>query len=773
MDIDIQDTRREEVINYCIEKYGRDRVANIVTFGRMAARNSVRYVARVLQVPYAEADRLAKMIPPPIQGRHTPLIKSLAEIPELIEENQNPNSARVFDMATRLEGTIRSHGVHAAGVVIAPDDIVQFAPLEMAQKGVLATQYSMGPVEELGLLKMDFLGLSNLTIIKNALRIIRRVYGKNIDIDQIPLDDKKTLELFQRGETTGVFQFESAGMKRYLKQLKPTHFDDLVAMNALYRPGPMQWIEDFIARKNGIRRIEYMHPSMEPALKSTYGVIVYQEQVMQISKEVCGFTGGQADTMRKAIGKKIPEVMKKLKKDFVEGGVKTVGADRDLMERFWHQLEDFAAYCFNKSHAACYALIAYQTAYLKSNYPAAFMAALMTSDYDDTDRLAIEMTECKKMGIEVLLPDVNQSFHEFAVVPETNQIRFGLDAIKNVGHGAAEEIIKAREKAGGSFESIEDYCKHVNPQIANRKALESLIKAGAFDRYGDRGELLMNTDNILALASRLQKDSSLGQVDLFGNSVEKPKVNWNTRAPEFNQNDHLSWERELLGLYLSSHPLDKFLTILNEKTTPVKELSDDMEGRKATVGGSIVAAREITTKSGSKMSFVRIADTSGEIELVVFPKAYEDCADCLQRDNIIIATGKVSTGRDGNNNGEGELKILADDIKEIKHAEAESYVETGKTIKAPKSKTGKKTAADPEAILRQRLYIRVENSDDQPMLISLREMLDIYRGEVEVVLVAGPKDSRQIIKLPQTIMVNEESIRDIASIFGPTNVVVK
>jgi DNA polymerase-3 subunit alpha len=353
IDIDIQDTRRSEVIDYCVNKYGKNHVANIVTFGRMAARNSVRDVARVLQVPYVEADRLAKMIPPPVQGRHIPLALSLSENPDLRDENENnEQSARVFDLAMRVEGTIRSHGVHAAGVVIAPDEIVKFVPLEVAQKGSIATQYSMGPIEDLGLLKMDFLGLSNLTIIKNALRIIKKVYGKKIDIAAVPLDDKKTFELFQRGDTTGVFQFESAGMKRYLKELKPTIFDDLIAMNALYRPGPMQWIDDFISRKHGRRQIEYLHPKTKNALENTYGVLVYQEQVMQIAKDLCGFSGGQADTLRKGVAKKKPEVLEALKKDFINGALKNSDISKAKMEEFWTSLEAFAAYCFPKAHAS-------------------------------------------------------------------------------------------------------------------------------------------------------------------------------------------------------------------------------------------------------------------------------------------------------------------------------------------------------------------------------------------------------------------------------------
>ncbi len=768
MDIDIQDNRRDEVINYCIEKYGRDRVANIVTFGRMAARNSVRDVARVLEVPYAEADRLAKMIPPPIQGRHTLLATHLKEVPELKSENaNNPQAARVFDLATKLEGTIRSHGVHAAGVVIAPSDLVDYSPLEMAQKGVIATQYSMWPVEDLGLLKIDFLGLSNLTTIKNSLRIAKKVYGQDIDIGTIPLDDKRTFELLQAGETTGVFQLESAGMRRYLKQLKPTEFEDIVAMVALYRPGPMQWIEDFIARKHGLRQIEYMHPVMKSALENTYGIIVYQEQVMQISKDLCGFTGGQADTLRKGIAKKIPEVLAKMKVEFIEGAVKHSKADRKMMERFWVQLEEFAAYCFNKVHSACYGLIAYQTAYLKAHFPDAFMAALMTSDYDNTDRLAIEINECKNMDIKVLPPDVNESFHEFAVVPKANQIRFGLDAIKNVGHGAAEEIIRAREELGGRFETIEDFCRTVNTSIVNHKSLESLAKAGALDRFNDRSVIVNNLDNILACANRLQKDASSGQVGLFGDGAEhedmKVQVTWDSKLPAIDQAEQLTWERDLLGLYLSKHPLEAYKALLDERTYPVGDLRSGMNGESVTVGGAVTEIREITTKNGAKMAFIKIADLSGDLELVLFPKVYANQEAAWQRDQVVIVKGKVGSGR-GNARGD-ELKVLVDEAKIISPQEAASH------------KAGDKKYSDVRdirgAAKSSRLYIRLEDSQNQPALVNLKKKLDGHKGETEVVLVTGPADAKQIIKLPQAIDVNEESLRDLAAIFGPRNVVVK
>ncbi|MGH7156568.1 MAG: DNA polymerase III subunit alpha [Candidatus Saccharimonadales bacterium] len=763
MDIDIQDSRRDEVINYCIEKYGRDRVANIVTFGRMAARNSVRDVARVLQVPYAEADRLAKMIPPPIQGRHTPLAKSLKAIPELKNENAtNQQSARVFDLATKLEGTIRSHGVHAAGVVIAPDDIVKFAPLELAQKGVVATQYSMGPVEDLGLLKMDFLGLSNLTIIKNALRIIKKVYNEPIDISKIPLDDKRTFELLQRAETTGVFQFESAGMKRYLKQLKPTVFEDLIAMVALYRPGPMQWIDDFIARKHGLRKIEYIHPVMKNALENTYGVIVYQEQVMQISKDLCGFSGGQADTLRKGIAKKIPSVLAKMKKEFIDGAIEHSKADRRSMEKFWVQLEDFAAYCFNKVHSACYALIAYQTAYLKAHYPDAFMAALMTSDYDNTDRLAIEITECKHMGIAVLPPDVNESFHEFGVIAGQNKIRFGLDAIKNVGHGAAEEILRARQAAGGRFENLDQYCKLVDHHIVNRKALESLVKAGALDGFASRTSLINSLENILNLSAKLQKESDAGQVGLFGEAINEQigqKLLLNENDDEIHLPQQLAWERELLGIYLSHNPLEVYEAMLESLAKPILNIVKEMDGRMATLGGSLTQVREIMTKNGSKMAFVQMADATGEVELVVFPKLYAKNPAIWQRDTVLLIKGKIDFSRSE------DPKILVEEAHMISEDDAKNF----KSGSGSATKNSTIAAAD----VKQRLYIRLEDCSNQPLLINLKEKLDGFRGETEVVLVTGETSQKQIIKLPQTIHINEESLRELAGLFGSMNVVVR
>jgi DNA polymerase III subunit alpha len=795
IDVDIQDTRRDEVIQYCADKYGHDRVSNIVTFGRMAARAAVRDVARVMQVPYAESDRLAKLIPQPVQGRHIPLKVSIEKDPDLKREYEtNQTSKAVIDLAIALEGTIRSHGVHACGVVIAPDNLVNFVPLEMAQKGVVAAQFPMGQIEELGLLKMDFLGLSNLTIIKNTLRIIKRVYNNDISLGDIPLDDADTFALLGRGDTTGVFQFESSGMKRYLRELKPTEFSDVIAMGALYRPGPLSagLTDSFIKRKNGLEEVIYAHPLMEPALGTTYGVLVYQEQVMQISRDVCGFTGGEADTLRKAIGKKKLDVMQKMQVKFIDGAVAN-GVPRAVIEKFWKDLLGFADYCFNKSHSACYGMTSYWTAYLKAHYPAAFMAALMTSDYDDTDRLSIEISECQKMGVSVLPPDVTESFVEFAVVPDADNpdnrkapIRFGMNAIKNVGTGAVEEILRARALDNG-FTDLEDFLCKVNPRIVNRKALESLVKAGALDRWGERSKLLHNLDVMLAYGSKIQKDRNSGQTDLFGNLIDgastvKSQLILEKPAEMFTSREQLLWERELLGLYLSQHPLAMYENFLSEQTVPLSELKPAHDGKSVTIGGAINDVREITTKNGQKMAFVKLEDHQGEIELILFPNSYQQTAGLWERDRVILARGKISAKDREGNLGE-EVKIMVDDAREITGEQATSYQLTGKRMKlaaggkraaaSAVSGTRSKTATLSDPSLPARIFIRLSDSQNQDLLISLKKTIDEAPGGTEVVLVLGPSDSKQIIKLPGGINKDPAVVTGLRDLVGADNVKVQ
>jgi DNA polymerase III, alpha subunit len=809
IDVDIQDTRRDEVIEYCAEKYGRDHVSNIATFGKMFGRMAVRDVARVLEVPYAESDRLAKLVPPPNQGRHIPLSVSIKEDADLRREYENnPTAKEVLDYAIQLEGTIRSHGVHACGVVIAPDTLVNYIPLEMAQKGVVATQFPMGEVEELGLLKMDFLGLSNLTIINNAMRIIRKAYNTEINLSQLPLDDKKTYELFQRGDTTGVFQLESAGMKRYLRGLKPTTFEDIIAMVALYRPGPMQFIESFIRRKHGEEEITYLHPGMKNSLKNTYGILVYQEQFMQISKEWCGFTGGQADTLRKAVGKKKIDLMKKVKPEFVEGAVKVGGATKEIAETFWTQLEEFANYCFNKSHAACYGLIAYWTAYLKAHYPDAFMAALMTSDHDDTDRLAIEITECKHMGIDVLSPDVNESFVEFAVVPNENKIRFGMSAVKGVGVGAVEEVLRAREE--GAFLSVEDFAKRVSTSKFNRKAWESLIKSGAFDNMGDRSDLLFNLDSITAFASKLQKEAASGQTNLFGmlgdDAASVQSILNLQKAPvKHDDKERLMWERELLGLYISAHPLDRYETYLSEQTQPLTQLVPEYDSRMMTVGGIISTVRTIVTKSGSKMAFVGIEDKFGEGEIIVFPNLYEKVGAKLIQDTVIRVSGKNSA-RDRDGNLGNESKLIADDIIAITDNDINGYESTGRKMDAPKVSSAvkkerreayrsQKNGITPKPVVKSdadkfqpktqpapvnvtpeipasKLFVYIKDPNDHPRLVKMKSVCGENAGTTDVVLVLGEKE-KSAMRLPFKVDANDNLLSQLKNTLGEECVILK
>ena len=799
IDVDIQDTRRDEVIEYCAKKYGEDHVSNIATFGKMFGRMAVRDVARVLEVPYAESDRLAKLVPPPSQGRHIPLSVSVKEDADLRKEYENnPTAKEVLDYAIQLEGTIRSHGVHACGVVIAPDTLVNYIPLEMAQKGVVATQFPMGEVEELGLLKMDFLGLSNLTIINNAMRIIKKVYKEEIDLAHLPLDDKPTYELFQRGDTTGVFQLESAGMKRYLRALKPTHFEDIIAIVALYRPGPMQFIDSFIRRKHGEESITYLHEGMRNSLENTYGILVYQEQFMQISKEWCGFTGGQADTLRKAVGKKKIDLMKKVKPEFVEGAVKVGGATREMAETFWTQLEEFANYCFNKSHAACYGLIAYWTAYLKAHYPDAFMAALMTSDHDDIDRLAIEITECKHMGLEVLAPDVNQSYVEFGVVPAAKQVRFGMAAVKGVGVGAVEEIIRARE-ADGPFKSVEDFAKRVSTSKVNRKAWESLVKAGAFDALGDRSDLLFNLDTILAFASKLQKEALSGQVDMFaalGGDKLMPSVELKASPVKYTSKEQLMWERELLGLYISAHPLDNYDAFFEEQTIPLHACTPQIDGQKVSVGGLVSTIRTIVTKAGTKMAFVGIEDKTSEMELIVFPRLYEQLGDSLQQDAVLKVSGTVNA-RDRDGNMTDEAKVIADEVNIVTDKELNEYQSHGRKMTAPKGRAAVKNKRYPRknangtpavtaaasakaapAITAKPLekletvYVKVKNPSDRDLLVSLKKLCSQNPGQNDIIMILG-EDKSNAIRLPFRVDAQRNLRAGLAELLGDECVKVK
>lgn len=786
IDIDIQDTRRDEVVEYCAKKYGQDRVANILTFGKMAARSSVRDVARVFDIPYHDADRLSKLVPDLIQGRHVLLKDSIEKDPDLRREySEGGWKKEILDFAQRLEGTIRSHGVHACGVVIAPDALVNHLPLEMSQKGVVATQFPMTQVEDLGLLKMDFLGLSNLSIISNAIRITNKAYGTEINLDQLPLDDKKTFELLQRADTTGVFQLESAGMKRYLKDLKASEFEDIIAMVALYRPGPMQFIDSFIRRKHGKEKITYFDSHMEDALSKTYGILVYQEQFMQISKDMCGFTGSEADTLRKAVGKKKQDLMAQMKPKFIDGAVKKSGAKREDMEKFWIQLEDFANYCFNKSHAACYALIAYWTAYLKAHYPAAFMAALMTSDSGNTDRLAIEIAECNKMGIKVLNPDINESFEDFGVVPETNNIRFGLAAVKGVGRVVTEIILEDR-KNNGKFKSIEDYCRRINAQKSNKRVWESLIKSGAFDQFGDRSDLLFSLEAIIEFAQKVQKEAVSGQSDLFclmGDSSTPDgalaAINMKPAPQKHSDKEKLLWERELLGLYLSAHPLDRYEGYFRESGEPLNTIQTERDGQNIKVCGITNSIRVINTKRGDKMAFAQIEDQTGESELIIFPRLYAEIADKLQQDTFVIATGRIS-GKSVGGQPIPDAKIIVEKIHFITDEEINSYKPTGKSY-GSKATSDKQYHHEEESSItktakakqqNKTIHIHIKDPDDTDKLSHAKDVLVANPGDANIILVLG-ENEKDKIRLPFTAEPSDTLQNKLISIYGANSVTIR
>lgn len=803
IDTDIQDTRRDEVIEYCTQKYGKGRVSNICTFGKMMGKMAVRDVARVLEMPYADADRLAKMVPDPEMGHHVPLSRAIVEAPDLRHEYEtNPAAKEVLDYAIKLEGTVRSHGVHACGVVIAPDDLVKFLPLEVAKKRgangeeIVATQFPSTQVEELGLLKMDFLGLMNLSVMNNCLRMVKKVYGKNIDLYSLPLDDEAAYKLLQEARTTGVFQLESGGMKKYLKDLKASSFEDIIAMVALYRPGPMQFIDSFIRRKHGKEPITYLHPGLENALKSTYGIMIYQEQFMQISREWCGFTGGESDTLRKAVGKKKVKLMEELKPKFIKGAVEVGGATEEIAEEFWKQLLEFANYCFNKSHAACYALIAYWTAYLKAHYPDAFMAALMTSDMRDTDRLAIEMNECKSMGIDVLGPDINQSYSDFAIVGGENKIRFGLSAIKGMGKALIEEVVIPERDKNGPFKSVCDFASRVDSTKFNKKSWESAIKTGAFDSFGyHRSDLLFNLEQIQAYGSKLQKERANGQVSMFsmmGDSATIPEPEMEECPAKASDKEQLFWERDLMGLYLSAHPLDKYDTYFNEQTHPYSYVSKDYVDRKIVLGGIVTNVKSVLTKAKQeKMAIITMESKTGSIEFPVFPKLFKENADHLYVDAFLKVTGVVD---DRNMEGQHteDVKFLPKEIMVISDEGLKGYKSTGEKLPEPeevkhrtfkKRQVEEKPKEEEKPVIRPRnvglnprdhkLYILIEDPEDTEKLTNIKKTCDLYPGLSPVVLVLKDGGEKKAMVMSFKIEASDELLEKIKSIVGEKAVVLK
>jgi len=666
IDLDFTDRRRNEVIDYIRQKYGQDKVAQIITFGTMAARAVVRDVGRAFEYPYSFCDQIAKMIP---FGQT--LDETLAKIPEFRQLYETDERARkLIDFAKKLEGVARHASTHACGIVISAEPLDNIVPLQHPTQDDLniVTQYGMHSIEDLGLLKVDLLGLKNLTIIEDTLSRIYVVQNKKIDIENIPLDDKVTYKLLQRGDCIGVFQLESEGMRRYLKQLKPTELEDIIAMVALYRPGPMQFIPDYIAGKHKKKKIEYLHPKLEPILESTYGVGIYQEQLMQIARELAGFSLSEADTLRKAIGKKIKSLLDAQKEKFISGCEKN-GVKKEISQKIWEWVLPFARYGFNRSHSCAYALIAYQTAFLKAHFPVEFMASLLTSEKADVERIGFLIEECKRMGIEVLPPDINESLKNFTVIPGKNQIRFGLLAIKNVGENIVEAIVRER-KEGGSFQLIEDFISRIDPRVLNKKSLESLIKAGVFDKLAERNQLLMSLETFLEFNRENHRTKITGQKGLFdgiklNNKIQLPKAKPATKS------EKIFWEKELLGLFVSSNPLEDFRKILEKKAVKISELTVNLTDRKGRqffwrrnlqnqvrIGGIISKIKKIITKNGKPMLFMDLEDLSNKIEVIVFPGVIERNPSAFQENKIVFISGKVDVK-------DGVPKLICEEVEEI------------------------------------------------------------------------------------------------------------
>ena len=741
IDTDFCVERRDEVIAYVTAKYGKERVAQIVTFGTMAARAAVRDAGRALGVPLPDVDRVAKLIPSGPGG--LTIDKALEQIPELkVLYDSSPQIRKLVDTANSIEGLARHASTHAAGVVISKGPIVDYAPLIKLGEGDINTQYSMGWVEKIGLLKMDFLGLRNLTVMKAAADEIRRTTDPSFELATIDDADARTFEMLSRGETTGVFQLESDGMRRVVIDLKPNSLDDIIALVALYRPGPMEWIPQYIGNKHGRTKVTYLHPLLEPILSETYGIACYQEQVMQIARDVAGFTMGQADELRKVMGKKQKDKIPVYREKFINGAVEK-GLTAELADQIFAFVEPFAGYGFNKSHAAAYGWIAYQTAFLKANHPLAYFSALMTSVKDKTDKLVEYIDEAKKLCIKVLPPDANASLVDFAVVED--QIRFGLAAVKGVGEGAVRAILSARD-AGRPFADLFDLARRVDTKNVNRKVLEALVKCGAFDTLpGNRAQLLDAIDSALEIANRATRDRESGQVSLFGEVQDiAPALTPTLKIiPPPSTLEALAWEKETLGIFISGHPLsDVAGALVRAGATPVKDLRSLEDDSRVSVAGLVTSVRRTMTKSQSQMLIAMVEDMTGSIECVVFPKQYASLQHFFVEDAIVVMQGSLRLReRRGSVPGEEtplELSVTVNDVKPFE----------------------RRTVAPPPQVLGWHVNVSERDQIDE-----LAQLIEHSPGQVPVVLHISSDEQR----IPKGISEDASIRSELERIFGPGN----
>jgi DNA polymerase III subunit alpha len=732
IDIDFSIRGRDRVIRYVQDKYGKDSVAQIITFGKMKPRAATRDAARVLGLDYATGDRLAKLIPEPIMGRSPSFEECMAAGSELRKAyDSEPQAQQIVDVARGLEDIVRNNSIHAAAVVIADRPLTDIVPVQlMEDRSVpglageraykVVTQYSMKPIEDIGLLKMDFLGLRNLDVIEDCLAIIEESTGERPDMAGLPLDDARTYEMMARGDSIGVFQFESDGMRETLRKVRPNEFEDFVALNALYRPGAMRHIDTYARNKRNPDAIEYIDERLRPITETTYGVMLYQEQLMQISKSVAGFTGAQADDLRKAIGKKNREAMAALKEAYFVGA-RTSGTSEAVINQLWAVNEAAADYSFNRSHAACYGLVGYRTAWLKANYPAEYMAALISSVMSTKDKVPFFVAQCEDMGVEVLPPDVNQSGHDFKVVE--GNIRFGLDAVKGLGYGAVEAIIQARQK-DGPFVSIWDFCRRVDCQSVNKRCVESLVKCGAFDSLpGTRTGMMRVLAQAQASGAQSQQDAQLGQGSFFdlGGGSEDAAAHHDLPVPPLeNDRKQLNeWEKETLGLFLSSHPLKEVRHALRAKVDcSVADLTSKKDGEWVTVGGMIAECKRIRTKKGDPMMFATLDDLEGQAEMLVFNSAYAANADKVDLDKIVIVRGRVD------HKEAGETKLVAQEVTPFEPTAEEVLRATEEAAREP---------------VVARMTLHVSPGVPEGFLEDLKEVVGHHPGDHELLLAVGER----------------------------------
>lgn len=670
IDMDYADNRRDEMIEYVKQKYGEDKVAQIGTFGTMMARGAVRDVARALGHPYAVGDRISKMIPLGSQGMPMTIDHAMEIVSELKDAyKKEKDTKEILDLAKKMEGCARHISVHAAGVVIAPKSLSEYTPTQFDPKGgKIITQYDMYSIEDAGLLKFDFLGIRNLAILGDAISLVKRFYDVDIDIERIPLDDKKTFELLANGQTEGLFQLNGTGMTRYLKELKPSSIHDINAMVALYRPGPMESIPEYIRRKHNPKLIKYLDPRMKKFLTESYGLIVYQDDLLFCAIELAGYNWEEADKFRKAVGKKIPEEMAAQYEKFTKGIISN-GQTPEFAEKLWRLFEPFQAYGFNKAHAASYGRVAYQTAYMKAHYPVEYMTAILTAESGDVEKISEIITECKKMNISVLPPNVNESYGGFTCLAEnqnesiskknrSKKIRFGLYTIKNLGTDISDAIVEERKK-NGKYKTITDFLDRIKHKNLNKKSMEALIKSGSMDELGERGKLLANIEEMLEYNRGLSKQAQ-NQTSLFGglNDIKAPEFKLND-APEVSQKEKLFWEKELLGLYISGHPLDRLRTKLESRNINIKRIKEEFgNGMQITIAGIIETSRQVITKNNERMAFLKIADLTDSIEAVAFPSVFTKSIEILVPEKCIALSGKVSLRN-------GEKSIIVDAVKEV------------------------------------------------------------------------------------------------------------